>query len=393
MARRPYPYHSRLRRAAARLADGMGDLLLGDRRSRPAGPPDPHEVQRALVVRPDHLGDVVFATAALRPLRLLYPKAAVTALVGPWAAPLLLHHPDADEVVSFRNPWFDRGKFSGARDVFDVLQWMRRRRFDVGLDLRGDPRVIALLAAGRVRYRVGYGWGGAGFLLSREMDHPPGVHQVERNVAVVRTLGWRPADGFVPRPLLRVSGPERETMDRRLAEGAWGGPPVGARDRLAVLHPGAGFPSKRWRLDRFAALARWLAAERGYRAVLVGGPEERGLAGEVLRTAGPGRALDLAGRLSLRELMALLSRADLMVGNDSGPTHMAAALGTRTVALFSGTNDAAEWAPAGPGTRVLRKDVPCSPCGLKVCAFDHHGCMEGLALEDVQEAVTACESS
>ncbi|MEE8110081.1 MAG: glycosyltransferase family 9 protein, partial [bacterium] len=277
---------------------------------------------------------------------------------------------------------------------------MRRRRFDVGLDLRGDPRVIALLAGGRVRHRIGYGWGGAGFLLSRELDHIAGAHQIERNVAVVRALGWEPADDFQPTPLLRVSGAERDAMDQRLASGILDGPGVGAGERLAAVHPGAGFPTKRWRADRFGALVRWLADERGYRVALIGGGEERNLAAEVIREAGPspapnraGGALDLSGKLSLRELMALLGRANLMVGNDSGPVHIAAALGTRTVALFSGTNEAAEWSPVGTRTRVVRKDVPCSPCGLRVCTEYNHECMETLTGEEVREAVLACESS
>ncbi|MDP6619424.1 MAG: glycosyltransferase family 9 protein [Nitrospinota bacterium] len=404
MAARTYPYHSARRRAAARIIDALGDRLLGDKRGRfpkaPA-PPSPRDVQKVIVVRPDHLGDVVFATAAFSPLRALYPNAEITALVGPWAAPVLIHHPHVDEVVSFRSPWFDRENHSGGRDLFDVLQWMRRRRFDVGLDLRGDPRVIALLAAGRVRHKVGYGRGGAGFLLSRELEHMPGVHQTERNVAVVQALGWPRPDGFRPTPQLRVSEAERGAMDRRLSSAGWNGgpsggadpPKIGAWERLAVLHPGAGYPTKRWRPVRYGALAKWLAESRGYRIVLIGSREEAALVSEVIRTAGPVGALDLTGKNSLRELLALLARADLMVGNDSGPVHIAAALGTRTVALFSGTNDDAEWAPAGTRTRVVRKAVACSPCALKVCTTHDHECMETLTVEAAQEAVLACESS
>jgi len=302
-----------------------------------------------------------------------------------------------DEVVEFASPWFDRGGSSGYGNVFNVLGWLRRQKFDVGLDLRGDPRIIALLALGRVRYRIGYGWGGAGCLLSREVEHRPGVHQVERSLAVVRALGWRQPGDEQPKPMLRVSDAERhmidEALSQRRAAGTAEGSGIGQDDKVAVVHPGAGFPSKRWRPDRFGALVRWLAQSRGYRVVLIGSQDERGLVDEVLREAGPVGAVDLSGILSIRQLMALLSRADLMVGNDSGPAHMAAALGTRTIALFSGTNDVVEWSPVGLRTRVVRKGVPCSPCGLKVCTEFAHECMEGLTLDGVQEAVAACESS
>ncbi len=402
---RPYPYHSAARRALARAVDGLGNACFGDKRRQahgPKGPPDPGRVREVLVVRLDHLGDVVFATAALGPLRSLYPEARVTALVGPWSAPLLLHHPEIDEVVVFRNPWFDRTGRATERDVIDVLQWIRGRRFDVGLDLRGDPRIIGLLALGGVGYRIGYGWGGGGFLLSQELDHPPGVHQVERNVAPVQALGWQRTPGFCPMPLLRISGLEKEVVNRKLASGGWNGdgasgpeaiPRIQGTEKVAVLHPGAGHPARRWRTDRYGALAKWLAGTGGYRIVLIGSGEEALLAAEVSRAAGDLDVLDLCGKNSIRELMAVLGRADLMIGNDSGPVHMAAALGSRTVALFSGTNDVAEWAPVGTQTRVVRNEVSCSPCSLKVCVDYNHVCMEDLTLEAVQQAVRSCESS
>jgi ADP-heptose:LPS heptosyltransferase len=197
--------------------------------------------------------------------------------------------------------------------------------------------------------------------------------------------------------LLRVSDAESHTVDEALSQGEAAGRPENSgirhEDKIAVVHAGAGFPSKRWRPGRFGALVRWLAQSRGYKVVLIGSEGEKALNAEVLREAGPVGAIDLSGRLSIRQLMALLSRAELMVGNDSGPAHIAAALGTKTVALFSGTNDVAEWSPVGLRTRVVRKGVPCSPCGLKVCVEYNHECMEGLTLEEVQEAVAACESS
>ncbi len=401
---RPYPYHSSVRRSVARTFDMLGDKFFGDKRRQKQGSkevPDPAQVREVLVVRLDHLGDVVFATAAFGPLRDLYPKARVTALVGPWSAPLLLHHPVIDEVVEFRNPWFDRSEDATKQDILSTLQWIRSRRFDVGIDLRGDPRIISLLALGGVRYRIGYGWGGGGFLLSQELNHSPGVHQVERNVAPVQALGWNRGPEFSPMPFLQVSTPEMEAMSQKLASCGWDGNEVTSAGRtiyiedgekIAVLHPGAGFPAKRWKMDRYGALAKWLAEKGGYRIVLIGSEKEESLATEVIKSAGNFGVLNLCGRNSVRELMAVLSRADLMIGNDSGPAHIAAALGTRTVALFSGTNNVGEWAPVGTKTRVVRNEVPCSPCSLKECVDYNHECMENLTLEAVKQSVQICKS-
>ncbi len=364
MRRPSYPYRAGWKRAIALAFDTLGDALggltaLGGKKSRPGGVPpagddalgqglDGGAVKRVLVIRLDHVGDVLFSTVVFQPLRQLYPKAHITALTGPWAAPLLLHHPDVDRVVSFRSPWFDRGGISGWTDTLGAFQFLRRSRFDVGLDLRGDPRVIGLMTAGKVRYRAGYGWGGGGVLLSRELDHPPGLHQVDRNIRLVQALGWKGEGENFRRPQLFVSKAEEEEARARLL--ALG---VAAEERLIALHPGASVSEKRWPAERYASLMSWLSRRPGLKLLLLGGPEERDLAARVAALSGVS-SLNLAGALSLRGLMGVLSRCFLMIGNDSGPTHIAAALGVPTVALFSGKNEPSEWGPIGVRAHLIQ---------------------------------------
>ena len=397
--RRPYPYRARWKRALAVAFDTLGDALRGFRswREPPApgaarplprrGPPykawakgssfgpDGGAVRRVLVVRLDHLGDVLFSTVVFRPLRRLFPMAQITALVGPWAAPLLLHHPDVDRVVSFRCPWFDRRGTSGWANTLGALQFLRRSCFDVGLDLRGDPRVIALMVAGGVRYRAGYGWGGGGFLLSRELDHPPGLHQVDRNLLLVKAFGWKEEGEDFRRPRVFVSKAEEEDAKARLL--ALG---VGEGERLVALHPGASVPAKRWPAEHYASLMAWLSSRPGLKLLLLGGPEERGLAAKVAALSGV-YALNLAGEVSLRGLMAVLDRCHLMIGNDSGPTHLAAALGVPTVALFSGTNQATEWAPIGDRVHLIE------PLSGTAQGEDFIG---EIQVEDVEKVIEGC---
>ena len=133
MRRPSYPYRAGWKRAIALTFDTLGDIPLG-KKSRPGRVPpagdvlgqglDGGAVKRVLVIRLDHVGDVLFSTVVFRPLRRLYPKAHITALTGPWAASLLLHHPDVDRVVSFRSPWFDRGGTSGWTDTLGILQFL-----------------------------------------------------------------------------------------------------------------------------------------------------------------------------------------------------------------------------------------------------------------------------
>lgn len=388
---RPYPYRARWKRALALAVDTLGDVLSRARPARrltsgdePLGRGSPGDldggaVRRVLVVRLDHLGDVLFSTVVFPPLRRLYPMAEITALVGPWAAPLLLHHPDVDRVVSFRNPWFDRKGASGWADTLGAVQFLRRSRFDLGLDLRGDPRIIALMLAGGVRYRAGYGCGGAGFLLSRELDHPPGLHQVDRNLRLIQALGWKGEAGDFRRPRVFVSGAEEEEARARLA--ALG---VGEGGRRVALHPGASVAAKRWPAEHYASLAAWLSRRGGLRLLLLGGPEERDLAAEVAARSGV-CPLSLAGELSLRGLMAVLKRCHLMIGNDSGPTHLAAALGVPTVALFTGTNRPSEWAPIGERVHLIQPPSPL-PGGANL----REGPMGGIQVEDVKKVIEGC---
>jgi ADP-heptose:LPS heptosyltransferase len=235
------------------------------------------------------------------------------------------------------------------------------------------------MLAGGVRYRAGYGWGGAGFLLSREIDHPPGLHQVDRNLRLIQALGWKEKGEVFRRPRVFVSKAEEEEARARLLSLG-----VGEGERLVALHPGAGVAAKRWPAERYASLMAWLSRRAGLRLLLLGGPEERDLTDRVAALSGVS-PVNLAGMLSLRGLMAILKQSHLMIGNDSGPTHLAAALGVPTVALFGGTNQAAEWAPIGERVHLVQP-----PSRLPVGASFGEGLMGEIQVEDVEKGIEGC---
>jgi len=159
---------------------------------------------------------------------------------------------------------------------------------------------------------------------------------------------------------------------------------VGAGAPLVALHVGAGYPSKRWPLERYAGLAAELHHRHGATAVLVGGGEDLPAvqqAAELISAP----LLVAAGRLGLRATAALFARCSLFVGNDSGPAHLAAAVGTPTLTLFSGENESELWQPRGPRCETVQKRPPCYPCGLHVCPRQHE-CMEAITVEEVLTA-------
>jgi heptosyltransferase-2 len=215
-------------------------------------------------------------------------------------------------------------------------------------------------------------------LLDRPVPHDPTRHVAETFAALARAAGLPPSDALAP---LAVPAADRARLRPLLPAGS--GP-------LVVLHPGSGdhFPGRRWPPGRYAELAARLVAVEGARVVLTGGASERALVRRV-RAHGPAESTDLSGLLDTGLLLALLERADLLVSNDTGPVHIADALGTPVVALY-GPNTPHRYGPRGPLALALHADLPCSPClddrTMKRSSCRQHVCMDALGVEHVLSA-------
>lgn len=281
-------------------------------------------VRRIAVLRGGGLGDLVFALPAAQALAAAYPDAELTLLGAPGHAALLAGRPSpfADvQVLPVRPGVRDGVEDPAATDAF--LERVRARRFDLAVQVHGgggnsNPFLLALGA----RHTVGLRAEGAP-PLERAIPYLYYQHEVLRALEVAALAG-APAVELEPR--LRLTTAEQQDRDRS----STGAPP------LVVLHPGATDPRRRWPPASFAAVASALAAD-GAEVVVVGDASEVGLAEELLAAVDPaqaGRVRSTAGRGTLPELVALLLRASLVVANDSGPRHVAAALGTPTVGLY-----------------------------------------------------------
>jgi heptosyltransferase-2 len=323
----------------------------------------------SLLVRATNwLGDAVMTTPALAAVREGFPDARIVLLARPLVAELFRHHPDVDEVMLYERP----GRHEGALGRLRLAGEVRRRRFDGALLLQNafDAAMIAFLA--RIPERAGYPTDGRRILLTVPVPLTPAIlerHEVEYYLCLLDGLG-------VPRPVpaalkLAVTEEERETMATRLASfGIERGAPI------VAINPGATYGSaKRWYPDRFAAVADALSAEWSARVVVVGSTAEAPLAGEI-EAATRSPLANLAGKTTVRELMALLSLSSFLVTNDSGPMHIGAALGVPLVAIFGPT----DWRRTSPWTslaKVVRVEIDCSPCRLRVCDRGHE-CMLGV---------------
>ena len=336
-----------------------------------------HDPPASLLVRATNWpGDAVMTTPALAAVREGFPDARIVLLARPLVAELFRHHPDVDEVMVYERP----GRHEGTLGRLRLAGELRRRRFDGALLLQNafDAALIAFL--GRIQERAGYPTDGRRILLTLPVPLTPGIlerHEVEYYLCLLDGLGiTRP----VPASLkLTVTEEEKEAMATRLALfGIERGAPI------VAINPGATFGSaKRWYPDRFAAVADALSEEWGAAIVVVGSPAEAPLAGEI-EDATRKPLINLAGKTSVRDLMALLSLSAFLVTNDSGPMHIGAALGVPLVAIFGPT----DWRRTSPWTslaKVVRVDVDCSPCRLRTCDRGHE-CMLGVTPEMVIDA-------
>ncbi len=410
--------YSKLRwRLLVHALDAVGTAVMAlVRLARPARRVvDP---RRILVVQLDHLGDAVLSTPLFAELVAAFPQAEIDVLASPSNHEVFEADPRIGRVLVARQTWFERrrDRFSLIRAVWRLGRSLRPRGYDLGVDVRGDVLSVLVLVLAGIPRRLGWDMGGGAFLLTDVASWRPGRHEVRSRLALLRELGIEPAER--PRLDVHVDDRDRVRVARRLAE-AW--PRKSARraearasgwhervtpnqarasrpapldpddadwlhaDRfssrppLLAVHLGAGTAAKRWPIASWRTLVDKFL-EHDWRIVVVGGPDDVALARSLPEHS---RLADWSGRLSVVETTALLERADMFIGSDSGPAHLAASAGTLSVVLFSGTNQPRQWRPWSRHALVLRKPVSCQPCHQKTCPLAGHPCMSGLDPERV----------
>jgi ADP-heptose:LPS heptosyltransferase len=339
--------------------------------------------RRVLVLRALVLGDLLCATPALRALRQGWPGAEITLLGLPWAQALAERLPSVDRFVAFPGwPGFPEAPTAGVAERGRFVREQQAQGYDLALQLHGSgERSNRIVAALKARRNAGFAGPGV-WLPPRDaacfVPWPTAGSEAQRLLALTDHLGLPPQTEQLDFPL---TDGDRADATALLSAAAAPGARGGAADRpLVLVHAGSQLPSRRWPVERFAAVADGLA-DAGCAIALTGTAAEAPLV-QRLRSAMRAPALDLAGRTSLWTLGALVEHAALVLANDTGISHVAAALGTPSVIVASGS-DVARWAPAdGARHRVHWHDVPCRPCGHAECPYDH-ACATGVAVQPV----------
>jgi lipopolysaccharide heptosyltransferase II len=322
---------------------------------------------KRLVIAPNWLGDGVMAIPFLRALKRDDPSGRLAVLGRKSTAPIFPLSGAVDEVWESRGrdlPGFWRDAARGRRARFDEI-WVLPHSF----------RSALLARAMRGRRRIGYAADRRNALLTSAVPRPPAIeHQLRDEDPLLASAGIAPDDGP---PRLSIPGDLAAAVERELCAHEL------SASRPVFLAPGAAFgPTKLWPAERFALLADALL-DRGEKAALLVGPGEVELGMLIARRARH-RVPILGGELDTAKLAALLARGKLLIGNDSGPAHLAAAVGTPTVVFF-GPTDPGRTAPRGAPSIVLDRYVFCSPCFLKTCPYQHE-CLEEISVSMALEA-------
>jgi heptosyltransferase-2/heptosyltransferase-3 len=313
----------------------------------------PRAPRRILLLRLERIGDLVMALPAIRDVRAHAPSAALDLVVGSWNLSIARALPYVDNVHALDAGWLarDAGGAGLVRLLRAARAW-RGQRYDLAINFEPDIRSNVLLAAAGAGWTVGWTGGGGGPLLDVSLTYDTSVHTSENARRLVASV-FGDAPQPMAQPLIAIPEEARRAASERLA-GIRGGPVVG-------VHASGGRLVKQWEPTRFGDVARKLVERYGARIVLTGSAGDR-LMVDAVKAVLPGdRVVDVAGEIDLLELAAILSQLDVLITGDTGPMHVAAAVGTPVVAVF-GPSDPIRYAPSGPADRTVRAGIECSPC-------------------------------
>jgi len=321
--------------------------------------------QNILIIKPGAIGDLIQLTPVIRALAKRYPDSRISLLVGTHAtATLFKYNPYVAETMVFDR----RGEHGSLSSLLKLWRHLRRMKYNLVINFQRSNLRTWFLATAALPCRV----------LVYHKARNLSVHVVDNYLDTLKRLGISGQN----RNLELAVGDENERFAEELFS------LNGYSGKIVIaLNPGASHPVNRWSVDRFAALADTLVKDLSARIIIIGGPEDIVLA-EAISSATASQPLMLCGNLTLLQLGAVLKRCSLLISGDTGPLHLATAVGAPVVALF-GAADPARTGPVGPGHRVIQAEgVACRPCRRRVCTNSvDRECMNKISIQNVADAV------
>jgi len=336
-----------------------------------------YNYKRILVARTDRIGDVLLSTPVFEVLRQSYPNAYIAALVSPYAQDIVRGNPFIDEVIVYDKD----GLHKSIRSSIKFSLWLKSQRFDLALILHPINRMHLITYFAGIPQRIGYDRKLSLFLTDK-IKHTKQLgqkHEMEYALDLVRYLGIEPKKVSLYMPVSRMS---QEKVQQLLINAG-----ISNDDKILAIHPSASCPSKIWPAGRFAEVCDALVEKYAFKVLVVASSKDYALAQQVVKDM-KHQAINLAGKTSVGELAALLKRSSLFISNDSGPVHIAWAVGTPVIAIF-GRNQKGlsplRWGPRGLKDRILHKQVGCIECLAHNCKKDYL-CLKSINTAEVIQA-------
>lgn len=332
------------------------------------------KIENILIRGTNWIGDVVMTLPAVSAVRKTFSGAKITVLAKPWVAEIYRICPDVDDVIIFQSP----GPHDGIAGKIRLARLLRSKRFDMAVLLQNaiEAAIIMLLAG--IPIRAGYNSDGRGLLLTHSVRRTAKirtVHQVYYYIEMLKSLGFRSHEGAV-----KIKVPDDYLSAAKNVLDKYG---VKKGDTVVGIAPGAAYgPAKMWFSERFASVADRLSDDFSAKIILFGSAKDGEKTNDIVRHA-KNDLIDIAGKTSLREVIALIAGCDLFISNDSGLMHLAGALDVPLVAIFGSTNPVTT-SPVGEKSVIIYKNVSCGPCLKKVCPTDFK-CMDMISAEEVYD--------
>jgi heptosyltransferase-1 len=336
-----------------------------------------------LIIKLSAIGDVVHSLALLEVLRQGFPLARIDWLVEEDASCIVEGHPSLDGLLIFpRKSWVRRlvrkGEFiSVGREASRFIRGLKSRRYDIVIDLQGllKSGILTFLANGKRKIALNNGREGSALFVNERVDIPdPEMHALERYLCIARHLGVKNPrwDGYIP-----IYESDKAYIDSLLGR-------LSADRTLIAVNPMAKWETKLWESSRFASLADLLNEKLAAEVIFTGSGADRGAIGAI-QSEMKTEALNLAGKTTLKQLAYLYQKCAVVISTDTGPMHIAAAMGSPIVVAIFGPTSPMRTGPYGRRQKVVRAGVECSPCFKKRC--DDMRCMRGITVEMVYDAV------
>lgn len=324
-----------------------------------------NEKQSILVIDLLYLGDLMFATPFFKELRKNFPKARIDLIANSVFSSIMDGNPNLNNIYAYNKKWTIRQSIEFARRL-------RQNNYDLGINIHGSWRSAILLKLIHPSFSIGYGEKGKGIFLNRKLKQSQSQHMVNVYLNVLREMGLEVEAGL---PFLEVNELVRDKINQMLS--SWG---IDTKEKLIALNTGGTWQTKRWTEDGFARLGDVLNRNYG-RVIFVGGPGDLSIVERIVAMMET-KPVIATGKTDLQELAALLDRCDLVISNDSGPVHVAAAVGTPTITIF-GPSDDIKYRPLGEKHKIVKTGIECRPCGKHQCPLGHHRCMTEITVDQI----------